>query len=144
MKFIEKLLSKNSCNKEIKTAVSIGTLGEEAAVKTLKKNGYKILERNYRTKTGEIDIIAKDGECTCFVEVRLRKNNNFGSPADTIDMGKRRKIIKTAKHYAVSRKIYDTPMRFDAVLINADACREGLKNVKVELIKNAFYEETEF
>ncbi len=138
MKFIEKLLSKNLYNSEKKTAVSIGALGEEAAALALKKKGYKIIERNYRSKMGEIDIIAKDGEYTCFVEVRLRKTNDFGSPADTINEIKREKIIKTAQLYAVKNKIYDTPMRFDAVLINATVSGAKLKNKKIEIIKDAF------
>ena len=138
MKFIGKLLSKNSYNEQKSTAVSIGTLGEEAAVKALIKKGYKIIERNYRCKTGEIDIIAKDGDYTCFVEVRLRKNNNFGTPAETIDEAKCRRIINTAKIYAVSKHIYDSPMRFDVVLINAQAGSKGLKNIHLEIIKDAF------
>ncbi len=138
MKFIEKLLSKNSYNKEKKTAVSIGVLGEEAAALALRKKGYKIIERNYRSKMGEIDIIAKDGQYTCFVEVRLRKNNSFGSPADSINEGKRQRIIRTAQLYAIEKGIFDTPMRFDVVLINAVAEENGLKNVRLEIIKDAF------
>ena len=131
MKFIEKLLSKNSSDKNV-TAVSIGQSGEETAVKILKKHGYKIIERNYRTRQGEIDIIAKDGEYTCFVEVKFRKNDDFGDPGDFIDERKQQKIIKTAQYYAVKKGIYDTPMRFDAVLINAG------KKSKAEVIKDAF------
>lgn len=138
MKFTERLLSKNLYNKENTTAVSIGNIGEETAVKALKKCGYKIIARNYRTKMGEIDIIAKDGEYTVFVEVRLRKSNAFGSPADTIDRRKQQKIIKTAQMYAVKNDIYDSPMRFDAVLINADTDGEKLVNTKIEIIKDAF------
>jgi len=138
VKFIEKLLSKNSYKKENTTAVSTGMLGEEAAVKALEKQGYKIIERNYRTKMGEIDIIAKDSEYTCFVEVRLRKTNDFGTPADTIDERKQQKIIKTAQMYAVKNDIYDMPMRFDAVLINAKVQNGKLVDKKVEIIKNAF------
>ncbi len=138
MKFIEKLLSKNSYNKKEKTAVSIGALGEEAAALALKKRGYKIIERNYRSKMGEIDIIAKDGEYTCFVEVRLRKTNTFGSPADSINEGKRNRIIKTAQLYSIEKGICDTPMRFDAVLINAITEEESLKNIHLEIIKDAF------
>ncbi len=138
MKFTEKLLSKNLYNKEKQTAVSIGALGEETAVKALKKQGYKIIERNYRTKIGEIDIIAKDGEYTCFVEVRLRKNNDFGTPADTIDERKQMKIINTAKLYAVKNKIYNAPMRFDVVLINADTDGEKLVKPNIQIIKDAF------
>ena len=132
MKFIEKLLSKNSYNEKT-TAVSIGMSGEETAVKILKKHGYKVIERNYRTRQGEIDIIAKDGEYTCFVEVKFRKNGDFGDPGDFIDERKQQKIIKTAQYYAVKNGIYDTPMRFDAVLINA-----GKKKSNAEVIKDAF------
>ena len=139
MKFIEKLSSKNLYNKEKVTAVSIGKMGEEAAVKLLKKQGYKIIERNYRAKMGEIDIIARDGEYTCFIEVRLRKNNDFGTPADTIDERKRRRIINTAKYYALSKKIYDAPMRFDAVLINASLKGGKMENISAEVIKDAFW-----
>ena len=131
MKFIEKLLSKNSSDEKT-TAVSIGINGEETAVKILKKQGYKIIERNYRTRHGEIDIIAQDGEYTCFVEVKLRKSADFGAPGDFIDERKQQKIIKTAQYYAVKKGIYDTPMRFDAVLINAG------KKLKAEVIKDAF------
>lgn len=138
MKFIEKLLSKNLYYKENTTAVSIGNIGEEAAVQALKKRGYKIIARNYRTKMGEIDIIAKDGEYTVFVEVRLRKSNSFGAPADTIDKRKQQKIIKTAQYYAVKNDIYDTPMRFDAVLINAKIQNGKLTDENIEIIKNAF------
>lgn len=138
MKFTGKRLSKNLSDNEKATAVSIGALGEEAAVKTLKKQGYKILERNYRAKMGEIDIIAKDREYTCFIEVRLRKNNRFGTPADTIDERKRHRIINTARLYAVSKRIYDTPMRFDVVVINADVHAGELKNTDIQIIKDAF------
>ena len=138
MKFTEKLLSKNLYKKENTTAVSIGNIGEEAAVQALKKRGYKIIARNYRTKMGEIDIVAKDGEYTVFVEVRLRKSNAFGSPADTIDKRKQQKIIKAAQLYSVKNDIYNTPMRFDAVLINADTDGEKLVNKKIEIIKDAF------
>ncbi len=138
MKFIEKLLSGNLYNNKKKTAVSIGALGEEAAALALKKRGYKILERNFRSKMGEIDIIAKDGDYTCFVEVRLRKTNDFGSPADTIGIEKQRKIIKTATVYAVKNNIYDTKMRFDVVLINADVNGKIPKKADLEIIKDAF------
>lgn len=138
VKFTEKLLSENLYNKHKSTAVSIGALGEEAAVKALKKNGYRIITRNYRSKMGEIDIIAMDGEYTCFVEVRLRKSNAYGSPADTIDERKRRRIINTAKLYAVSKGIYDTPMRFDVVAINADLHSGKRQNTSVQIIKDAF------
>ena len=136
MKYIEKLLSKNSCSEEKRTAVSIGNTGEEIAVKTIKKKGYKVIERNYRTRLGEIDIIARDKEYICFIEVRMRKRTDFGTPADTIDKRKRDKIIKAAKMYALKNNLYDMPMRFDAVLIDGDFF--GGENINVEIIKDAF------
>lgn len=138
MKYTEKPLSKNLSEKRKTTAGSIGALGEEAAVKTLRKYGYRIVERNFKTKMGEIDIIAKDGEYTCFIEVKLRKRNDFGTPADAIDSAKRRRIINTAMLYAKMKNIYDTPMRFDAVLINADTVDGRLENVSIEVVKDAF------
>ena len=66
----------------------------------------------------------------------MRKNNDFGSPADTIDERKQQKIIKAAKKYALEKKLYDTPMRFDAVLVNADVLSD--ETVSIELIKDAF------
>ena len=118
--------------------IETGKKGEDLAKEYLVKQGYKIIERNYRSKMGEIDIIAKDGEYTCFVEVRLRKNNSFGSPADSINEGKRRRIIKTAQLYAATKRIYNTPMRFDVVLINAQSYEDGLKNIHLQVIKDAF------
>lgn len=138
MKYTEKPLSKSLYKNRKTTAGSIGALGEEAAVKTLRKYGYRIVERNFKTKMGEIDIIARDGEYTCFVEVKLRKRNDFGSPADAIDYAKRRRIINTAMLYAKMKNIFDTPMRFDAVLINADTVDARLENVSIEVVKDAF------
>ena len=135
MNIIEKLLSKNSS--EIKTRTA-GNLGEDEAVRVLKKMGYKIIERNFTVRGGEIDIIAKEGEYTCFVEVRMRKSNSYGSPAETIDLRKQKRIIKAAQLYAMKNAIYDSPMRFDVVLINADSSGGKLKNKSVEVIQDAF------
>lgn len=135
MNIIEKLSSKN-LSEQGKRAT--GNLGEDEAVRVLRKMGYKIIERNFTVRGGEIDIIAKDGEYTCFVEVRLRKGNDYGSPAETIDNRKQQRIIRAAKAYAVKNGIYDAPLRFDAVLINASVLRGKLHDKKIEVIKNAF------
>ena len=132
---IGKLLSKNSS--EIKTRTA-GILGEDEAVRVLKKMGYKIIERNFTVRGGEIDIIAKEGEYTCFVEVRMRKSNSYGTPAETIDIRKQQRIIRAAQLYAMKNAIYDSPMRFDVVLINADSSGGKLKNKSVEVIQDAF------
>ena len=139
MKFIEKHLSKNSSDGAMR---SRGNLGEDEAVRVLKKLKYKIIERNFYARSGEIDIIARDGEYICFVEVRLRKTNSLAAPAETIDFRKRSKIIKTAELYAQQKKLFDEPLRFDAVLINADEIGGKLVNIKTEVIKNAFEAES--
>ena len=97
--------------------------------------GYKILERNYRIRGGEIDIIARDGEYICFVEVKLRKNNNYGTPGEFITYKKREKLIKTATLYAQRKHLENAPMRFDAVLINAENLNNKLKVHYSEVIK---------
>lgn len=134
MKFTEKPLLKNLS----KTSVSIGKLGEDEAAKILKKQGYTILERNYTVRGGEIDIIARDGEYTCFVEVKLRKNNNYGTPAEMITPTKKKRLIRAAQVYSVKKRITDCPLRFDAVVINGEEINGKLKIIQTEVIKNAF------
>ena len=97
MSIIGKPLLKNSSDKT-NTRAS-GNLGEDEAVRALKKLKYEIIERNFSAKTGEIDIIAKDGEYICFVEVRLRKSNLYGTPAETIDLRNQKRIINTSSLY---------------------------------------------
>lgn len=134
MKFTEKPLLKNLFDRKTTT----GALGEDEAVRLLKKQGYKILERNYRIRGGEIDIIARDGDYICFVEVKLRKSNNYGSPAEYITHKKKEKLIKTAMLYSQRKHLEKYPMRFDAVVINAAASNNKLKVDYSEVIKNAF------
>lgn len=78
----------------------VAVLGEEAACEYLKKQGYRILERNFRKSYGEIDIIAQKEEVIVFIEVKTRTTSSFGSPFDAIAPQKLRQIIKGAKYYA--------------------------------------------
>lgn len=112
----------------------IGKLGEQLAVKALKKARYKIIERNFNARIGEIDIIAKDKEYLCFVEVRMRKSEDYGSGAETVNIYKQQKIIKAAGAYLLKHNLTDCPCRFDVVSITGN----GGKNSSVELIKDAF------
>ena len=114
--------------------ISSGRKGEEEAVSYLRKNGYKIIERNYRTKLGEIDIIADCKGCICFVEVRAKNNPAFGSPEETILKNKQLQISKAALAYIKKFKLEDKSCRFDVV---------SIQNVyssapEIKLIKNAF------
>jgi len=109
----------------------IGRYYENLAVKHLKSCGYKILCQNYRTKFGEIDIVAKDKKdnCIVFVEVRYRKNLFFGLPKETINYYKQTRIIKSAMVFIKQYKIENTNLRFDIVSITDN---------EIEHIKNAF------
>lgn len=111
-----------------------GALGENAAVKLLKKKGYEILERNYRKKYGELDIIAKKDAVLVFVEVKLRATKTFGTAAEFVDARKRQRIIKTAEAY-LAEKHLDSICRFDVV----EVYHKGLTVTEINHIENAFY-----
>ena len=85
--------------------IETGKIGEDEAVKFLKKNKYKIIERNFRTKFGEIDIIAKKGKEISFIEVKTRKTITFGYPEESVDERKLNKIKKVALYYIQKNKI---------------------------------------
>ncbi len=93
-----------------------GQLGERIAGDYLKKNGYKVIERNYRTKYGEIDLICQKEKNLVFVEVRTKKGENFGTPEETIDKKKMRKLWGNAMAYAARNK-WRGLYRVDAVCI---------------------------
>jgi putative endonuclease len=114
--------------------ISSGKSGEEQAISCLRKEGYKIIERNYRTKLGEIDIIAEHKGCVCFVEVRAKNNPAFGLPEETILKKKQLQISKAALMYIKNRRLEDKDCRFDVVSV------EGVDSLspQVKLIKNAF------
>lgn len=112
----------------------IGDAAETLAVKKLKKAGYKIIERNFTARCGEIDIIAKDREYIVFVEVRYRKTGLYGSGAETVDFAKRKKIIRTALCYLAKNNASEHPARFDVVSISG--ALDG--KYDIEVIKNAF------
>lgn len=108
--------------------VEIGQKGENIATRYLRLRLYKILERNYRRKTGEIDIIAKKGGYIIFIEVKYRNNTNKGLPREAVTPFKQRQIKRTAEMYILENKL-DCNMRFDVIEILGK---------KVEHIKNAF------
>lgn len=115
---------------------SFGTLGEEKAKGYLENKGYKILNKNYRVgKLGEIDIIAKDQDTLCFIEVKTRSNERFGTPAQAVSVHKQATIVKIAQIYMQRYNYHDIPIRFDIVEVFMD--RQG--NTKdINLIKSAF------
>jgi len=94
----------------------VGKIGEELAKKFLEKQGYKIIEQNYRTKYAEIDLVTRKGKDLIFVEVRTKVGETFGAPEDTINKNKMRKLWGNATAYATFKK-WDGPSRIDAICI---------------------------
>lgn len=100
-------------------AASIGSLAEELAAAYLIKRRYDILERNYKTRWGEIDIIAKDGSTLVFIEVKARRGEGCGLPQEAVSRQKQYKIIRMAQQYMhqCDRKTLEQPVRFDVLSI---------------------------
>lgn len=115
------------------TKLEFGKEAEKAAVDFLKVKGYKILERNYRTKFGEIDIIARDKDVICFVEVKARHSLNLGAPEEAVFARKQKQISKAAIYYLKINKLLEQPARFDVLAL----LYKG-NSPEVSLIKDAF------
>jgi putative endonuclease len=110
-----------------------GEKSESIAVSYLKKQGYKILEQNYRTKLGEIDIIAREKGTIAFIEVKARKSKNFGNPKWAVTPKKQRKISMVALQYLKTTMQSNVKARFDVVSIISSQ-----DNPSIEIVKNAF------
>lgn len=117
-----------------KQGLCIGKAGEAFACGLLINNGYKILARNYKTKLGEVDIIAEDNDTICFVEVKARTTAKFGLPQEAISRAKQRQIAKAALIFLKQRNLLNRNARFDVVSITCSSFGEH----KSDLIKNAF------
>ena len=102
------------------TRKEIGDFGEQVAAGWLKRNGYGIIERNFRCKAGEIDIIACRGGTLVFTEVKTRTGDAFGWPAEAVDHSKQMHMRRAAEWYLHMHRIYDTPVRFDVVEVLLD------------------------
>lgn len=112
---------------------STGNLGEDLACDYLKKHGYRILERNYRIRGGEIDIVAKDGDYLVFVEVKARNSYKYGPPLESITPWKIKSLLKTALFYVVKTNWGNRPYRLDVVALDFADSKD---NPRIELIKN--------
>ena len=113
----------------------VGTRGERLAVKFLGKSGYKILQRNYRCKLGEIDVVCYDHGTIAFVEVKTRYSDTYGPPELSVTETKNRQIVKVALHYVAEKKIEGIDFRFDVVSIFYSPMK---KQPEITLFKNAF------
>lgn len=116
-----------------RSSKDLGNRGERLAVKFLARQGYKILERNFRLKSGEIDIIARDGDQIVFVEVKTRSSDNQEFLRASVNRGKEKRISKTASYYLGKEKYHGLKGRIDVVFIVNNNGK-----TKIEHIKNAF------
>ncbi|PAW79581.1 MAG: YraN family protein [Verrucomicrobia bacterium Tous-C9LFEB] len=93
----------------------LGHYGERVALASLRRCGYKLVDRNYRTKAGEIDLICRDGKTLCFVEVKTRHNGQNMHPADAVHLSKQRRTVRAAQHYLQTQGHRHIVARFDVV-----------------------------
>jgi len=112
----------------------IGQLGEEAAKKHLQRIGYRIIDTNFSSRMGEIDIIAYDDTVLAFIEVKARKNTRYGTPGQAVDWKKQKKIYKAAMTYLSRNKLFYNQVRFDVIEI---IIKENIIK-QIRLIKDAF------
>lgn len=107
---------------------------EARAAAYLTQQGLKIVEQNYQCRSGELDLIARDGEYYVFVEVKFRQSGRFGEPFEHVGSQKQRRMTKAALHYAQARGIYERyPMRFDVVSIQPKG-----NEFEIQWLQNAF------
>lgn len=102
----------------LRDRVRSGEAGEDLACAHLRSQGYEILARNYRCRSGEVDIVARQGAATVFVEVKERRGNSHGEGVEAVTFGKRRRVIRAARLYAASKDVSESELRFDVVSID--------------------------
>ena len=112
---------------------TLGKLGEDLACAELRRRGYAILERRYRTRFGEIDIVAREKDVTVFIEVKTRAGEAFGSGAEAVTLWKQRRIAQMAVDYLARRRLHDRPCRFDVVAVDLAGGRP-----RIEVYSGAF------
>ncbi len=111
----------------------LGIIGENLAVAELTRRGYAILERRYRTRYGEIDIVADDEGTIVFVEVKARATGEFGSAVEAVTVWKQRRVTAMAVDYLARKRVADRPCRFDVVAID-----DAESSPRVAVYPNAF------
>jgi len=111
----------------------LGIQGESIACDELEKLGYVIVERRYRSRFGEIDVVANDAGTVVFVEVKTKTDGSFGDPAEAVTAQKQRRLVSMAEEYAAYHRLDDTPCRFDVVAIDV-----SIAPIRVEVYKDAF------
>jgi putative endonuclease len=117
----------------LRVRLPLGPRGERAAEKYLRRNGYRIVKRNFRAAGAEIDLVAMDGDVLVFVEVKTRRGLDAGTPHEAVDERKQKQIRRAAELFATRYREDEIEMRFDIVAIDASGER-----LEIELLRNAF------
>ncbi|MBK8574216.1 MAG: YraN family protein [Elusimicrobia bacterium] len=128
LKIFPTLFSRNG-TKHLSPTQTQGKEAEELALHHLEKKGYRLKTANYRTKMGEIDLIMEKGENIIFVEVRERKSNAYGTPAESVTSRKQKRIAKAALMFVKENRLANHYLRFDIV---------SVQNEKITHLENAF------
>lgn len=105
-----------------------GAAGEALACRHLEGLGYRVVARNFRCRAGEIDVIARDGEVTVFVEVKDRQGRSHGEGHESVTFGKRQKVVRAARLYAASHGLSESPIRFDVISIERDPAGDRVRH----------------
>ncbi|TYQ18251.1 UNVERIFIED_CONTAM: putative endonuclease [Acetivibrio alkalicellulosi] len=117
----------------------IGAIGEEYALKFLKQNNFKILDKNFRYKRlGEIDIISWESDIICFQEVKTRSSIEYGYPRESVNFKKQETIRKLAQIYINRHGLQDENIRFDVIEVYIEKKESHIFLKSINLIKNAF------
>lgn len=111
----------------------LGDLGEDLAARHIERQGYRIIERNYRCPLGEIDCVAVQGRTLVFLEVKARRTGEYGGPLEAVDTRKRRRMTRLARYYAMEKRLDNVPQRFDVVAVWLQGNR-----ARIEVYENAF------
>lgn len=115
-------------------ALALGGRGEALAWNFLRKQGYTLLEKNYRTRFGEIDVIARKQGTLVFLEVKTRRHHHFGTPEEAVDWRKRRKLTQVAQAFLQTRGLENQAARFDVLAVSWDGASEPV----FHLLEDAF------
>lgn len=115
--------------------ITLGKSGETYACLELERRGYAILDRRYRTRAGEIDVVARDGDTLVFIEVKARRSTRFGAAADALTRQKQRKLVQMASFYILARRLGHVRCRFDVVTVTFGT---GERLPRIDVIKAAF------
>ena len=105
-----------------------GRPGEDLACRHLESAGFAILMRNYRCRSGEVDLVAREGDTTVFVEVKERHDSSHGEAHESVTFGKRRRLVRAARLYAASHGLEGRPVRFDVVAIDWQEGRPRIRH----------------